>query len=237
MIKFFICLCLMLFCRHQLLAQDNLSWRETDPYAVAYMDSVSKYAALFSGNRQAPFLISTTNHRYFIEEEYTKGRLSFCGIVYPDISLRWDLYQDEMMIYSPNNFNVVLKSEYIDFVEIYGYHIIHLHPDGLSGCPPAGLYIRLYSGEYLLLEKLNAVLFDKQEYNTISHYFALTKFFYLQKDGIYFKIKNRRTLLKTLDTHRKEMKRFIEANKFKYRHHAEKMVLEVVKEHEKLNRL
>jgi len=50
-------------------------------------------------------------------------------------------------------------------------------------------------------------------------------------------IKNRRTLLKTLVTHKKELRRFIRANELRYRHNAEQMVLGVVKEHEKLNRL
>ena len=235
MIKICIWLFLMVFSWQHTLAQDSLRL-VVERHVGEYMGAVSKYAALFSGNRQLPLVFTTKNHQYFKEEEYTSGRLSYCGIVYPDVSLRWDLYRDELVLFSPANYNIVLINENLDFAEIYGYHIFYLQPDGLLGCPPAGNYIRLYSGEFLLLEKLTNELLQKEEANRIYYYFSLKTNFYLQKDGMYYKIKNRRKLLKTLDTHRKELRRFIRVNDLGYRRDAEKLVLEVVKEHEKLNR-
>jgi len=147
------------------------------------------------------------------------------------------LYIDELVIISPTNYNLVLNNEHFDFAEIYGYHIFYFYPDGLKGCPPAGNYILLYSGETLLLEKPTNTLQQKDENNRIIYYFSLSTNFYLQKNGTYFKIKSRRTLLKSLETHRKELKRFIRANELRYRRDAEKMVLQMVKEYDKLNRL
>jgi len=238
MIKTHIWLYLTVFGLQQLSAQDSLSWQATERYAVDYMEAVSRYAVLFSGNRQQPLTVSTRNHQYFKEETYTTGRLSYHGIVYPGISLRWDLYRDELVLFSPSNFNLVLSNEHLGFAEMYGYHIFYFHSDGLKGCPPAGYYILLYSGEnLLLLEKSINELFQKDEYNKIIYYFSLSTNFYLQKNGAYYKIKNRRTLLKTLDTHRKELKRFIRVNELRYRRDAEKMVLQVIKEYDKLSRL
>ena len=232
--KLHIYLCLIIFGLQQLHAQN-------DQYAVGYMNAASTNAALFSGNEQKTLALRLTNHQYFKTQDYVKGRLSYNGIVYPDVWLRWDLYRDELITMSPVYYNIALKSEYIDFVEIHGYRIFNLQPDGLPGCPPAGNYILLYSGEHLLLEKQTNQLYGKEGSDLsdrfrVDHYFTLTTTFYLLKDGAYYRIKNRSTLLKALDTHRKELKHFIRANDFKYKHNAEKMVLEVVKEHEKLNR-
>ena len=236
MFRILLFLCLMLLCWQQLPAQDSLR-RITDRHADEYMGAVSNFATLYTGNRQLPLGMVTQNHQYFKDEGYTKGRLSYCGIVYPDILLRWDLYRDELVMFSPANYNIVLINENLDFAEIYGYHIFNFHPDGLPGCPAAGNYILLYSGAYLLLEKFNVNLYRKEENNTINYYFSHSTNFYLQKDGAYFKIKNRRTLLKTLDTNRKELRRLIRANEYRYRRNAEQMVLGVVREHEKLSRL
>jgi len=224
----------MFFSWQQLHAQD-------DRYAVGYMNAASSNAALFSGNEQKTLVLRLTNHQYFKTQDYVKGRLSYNGVVYPDVWLRWDLYRDELIIQSPVYYNIVLKSEYIDFAEIHGYRIFNLQPDGLPGCPPAGNYILLFSGTHLLLEKQTNQLYSKEGSDfsdrfKINHFFTLSTIFYLKKDEAYYSIKNRRTLLKALDTHRKELKHFIRVNNYEYKHNAEMMVLEVVKEHEKLNR-
>ena len=229
----------MIFCWQQLPAQDNSLRQTTERYAADYMNVASGYAALFSGVRQQPLLQILLNHQYFKEQEYVNGRLSCHGVVYPNVPIRWDLYRDELVIQSPNNYNIALKRESIDFAEIYGYHIFYLHPDNLPGCPPAGNYIRLHSGDdYLLLEKLTNTMYRDESVrnNRYQYYFDLTTEFYLLKNGEYYKITNRRTLLKTLETHRKELRRFIGVHNLRYKRDAEKMALEVVKEHERLSR-
>ena len=222
----------LLFC-WQLSAQESLQ-QITDRYAVDYMNSASEYATIFSGNREKPFIYATKNHSYFKEQDFVTGRLSYRGITYPEVQLRWDLYKDELIILSPSNYGISLKSENIDFAELHGYHVYYLRPDSLLGCPPAGNYILLYSGDCSVIEKLSYVLFT--ETNTMEYYFALSTKFYLKKDGVYHKITNRKSLLKVLNTHRRDLKRFIRANDLRFKRDAEKMVLEVVKEHEKLNR-
>ena len=231
-------LCLMIFCWQQLPAQDSMSRQTTDGYAANYMDSVSRFAAIYSGvGAQPPLSFSLLSHQFFKDVYYTNCRLSYGGVVYPDVLLRWDLYRDELLIRSPAGYEIVLKSGKIDFAEIHGYRMFYLHPDSLPGYPSAGYYILLFSGEYLLLEKLTKQMTQKEssKLGRTENYFELSSKFYLQRNGAYYGIKNRRTLLKTLSTHRSEMRQLIRANKLNYKEDAEKMVLEVVKEHAKLS--
>ena len=230
--KLHIYLCLIIFGLQQLYAQD-------DHYAVGYKNAVSNHAALYSGNEQRPFMLRLTNHQYFKKEDYASGRLSYGGVVYHDVLLRWDLYRDELIMLTPAHYHIAFKSEYVDFAEIHGYRVFYLHPDGLAGCPPAGNYILLHSGDNLLVEKVTNQIYGKAnsfDRFRIEYYFTLSTTFYLQKDDAYYRIKNQKTLLKALDTHRNELKRFIRARNFNYKVDAETMVLEVVKEHEKLSR-
>jgi len=202
------------------------------------MDDVSDYAALFTGKRPQPVTFPVKNHQYFKDEIFVSGRLSYGGVVYPGVLLRWDLYRDELIILSPDNNDIVLRKEHVGLAEIYGYQIFYLHPDNFAGCPPAGYYILLYPGEHRLIEKITINLFREVTHNKrIVYYFSQSSNFYLLKNGVYYKINNRRTLLKPLETHRAELKQFIRTNKLKYFPDAERMVLEVLKQHEKLSRL
>ena len=220
-IRLFILLCIMIVNRQQLPAQDSLLRQAIEHAAADYMATVSQYAALYTGKRPPPLTLTIRNNRYFKDEKFVNGRLSFGGIVYPDVLLRWDLYRDDLFILTPSNNDIALKSDNVDFAVIHGYYILDWHSNNMTGCPATGYYILLYWGEYLLLEKPT----------------VYTTNFYLLKNWVYYKINNQRTLLKSLDTHRAELKQFIHANKLKYKTDAEKMVLEVVKHHEKLNRL
>lgn len=231
-------LCFIVLGWQQLPAQDSLLRKTTEQYALDYMKVASTHTAIFSGKQQQPMVQVLLNHQYFKKAAYVSGKLSYNGIVYPNVALRWDLYRDELVLLSPANYNIALTSENMDFAEMYGYHIVYLHPDSLNGCPPAGNYIRLYSGnDYLLLEKLTNDLFimGKNAQREYQYYFVLSTNFYLQKNGVYYKITNRKALLKSLGTHRKELRRFIRANNLHYRVDDEKMVLETVKKHEKLS--
>jgi len=228
-------LCLTFLCWQHLSAQSCLSPPSIDDIAVDYLSSVSQYAAIYSGNGQQPLSNPVTNHQYFRAPEYATGKLSYGGVIYPNILLRWDLYRDELVILSPSRYHIALKNENLDFAEIHGYHIFNFQPDSLPGCPPAGNYAILYSADNcLLLEKSTKKMSftnSKSGYG-YDYYFVLSTKFYLQKNGAYHEIKNRRTLLKTLGTHEKELKLFIRAQEFKYKYHAERMVLETVKLHE-----
>ena len=230
-------LCFMIFCWQHLPAQDGLLRQTTDRYAANYMDSVSRFATIYSGESPQPHLsFSLQNHQFFKDVYFTNSRLSYDGVVYPGVMLRWDLYRDELLIFSPARYEIVLKREKIDFAEIHGYHMFYLHLDSLPGCPPAGYYILLFSGEYLLLEKTSKQLLRSNvSMGRDENDFNLSSIFFLQKNGVYHQIKNRGTLLKALDTHRKELNGFIRAHKLKYKKDAEKMVLTVVKEHAKLS--
>jgi hypothetical protein len=210
-----------------------------DSLTAGYMTSASRHAVIFSGKVEQPLGFATTNHPYFKDLDFVTGRLSYCGVVYPDIRIRWDLYRDEFIILSPGKYNVALNNENIDFVEIYGYYIFPLWADGLAGCPPAGNYILLYSGNFTVIEKLTNTLnrIESASRNRDNHYFfRLSSKFYLLKDEAYQAIKNKRMLLKALGSHRKELKSFMRTNDLRFKGNAETTVLEVVKEHERLSR-
>ncbi len=238
--KLLIWLWLLAFGCQYLLAQGGFLQQLADNYADEYLTTTSKHAAIFSGNRHQMLTISLNNHQYFKEEGFVIGRLSYLGVVYPKIKLRWDLYKDELVILSPSNYHIVLRNENVDFAEIYDYHIFYLSPDSLLGCPPAGNYILLHSGDCILLEKkIHTLSKDQNVQHNKKHtyHFNLVTRFYLKKDGAYYKITGKRTLLKSLGSRRQELRRFIRHNNLQLNQDVEKMVLEVVKEHERLNQL
>ena len=214
-----------------LLAQSVDRRQLIDSSAVEYLRIVGSQSALYYGKAQEGHP-RTTNHPYLKDALFTKARLSYFGVIYPEALLRLDLSRDELIV-SPGFRNIVLFSENVDFAELHGRHIIYFRRDSLPGSPSTGFYFLLHSGKCRVLEKQTAVFTFSS--STGEQYYALSTNFYLYKDGIYHTIRNKRGLLKVLHPYKKELKRFISAHRWQFRHDAEELIKQTVSEYEKLS--
>ena len=234
LIRIKIILLLLLPALDLVYAQDAERQQMIDNYALEYMRIAGSQSALFYGIEQMGHP-RVSNHPFLIDEQYTQGRLSFNGIVYPEVMLRLDLYRDELVVFSPDFRHIVLSPENVDFAELHGRHIIYFRHDYLPGSPPTGYYSLLHSGETKVLKRKTAVLAIDQHRR--EQYFRFSSHIFLYKDGAYHTIRNRRGLLRVLYPHRRELRQFISANRLRFRHNAEGFITQVVREYEKLSGL
>ena len=221
-----------------MFAQD-VRQQSIDSAAVRYLQNADRQSTLYYGNEQdvLPHTIalasSTHNHHPYMKDMlYTKARLSYNGVIYPEALLRLDLSRDELITISLGFRNIVLFPENVDFVELHGKRIIYFSRDSLPGCPSSGYYFLLHSGKCRVLEKQTAALMFNS--STGETYYVFSTRFYLYKDSVYYSIKNQRGLLKALSPYKKELKRFISANNLLYRENAEEFIPRTVREYENL---
>jgi hypothetical protein len=225
-----------IFFRGLLFAQDAGVRQTIDRSAVEYLKMVNEESVLYYGNLQEE-LPRTTNHSFLQDAQYAKARLSYLGVIYPEVMLRLDLWRDELVIYSPDNRNVVLFPENVDDAELYDKRIIYLQPDNLPGSPSQGYYYQLHSGNCTVLEKQTASLNRKENMGRWEEYYIISTKFYLLKDGAYQTIRTKRGLLQALQPYKKELKRFISANHLSFRKNQEEFLVQTVSEYEKLSGL
>jgi len=230
-VKVFIFLSLIIMDK-RLFAQETERQKSIDNAAVTYMRVVGNKSALYYGVVQKDPDLQTSNHPYLKDELYAKARLSYHRMLYPEVLLRLDLSKDELITISPDFCNIVLFPEHVDFVELHGRHIIYLRKDILPGCPSTGYYFLIHSGNCMVLLKQIAWL---KEDRYLSRYYDFRNFYYLYKDSVYHRIRNKRGLLKELRPYQKELKWFISASQLRFRHNTEEFITRTVSEYEKLS--
>ena len=213
--------------------QSQVRLESVDSSAVEYLQTVLNYSLLYYGAEYEGYP-RTTNHPYLIDDQYTKARLSYKNVIYPEALLCLDLNRDELVIKSPGFRNIVLFPENVDFVELHGKYIIYFQKDSLHGCPSSGFYILLHSDKCKVLEKRNAQIMEKTSPGLFERYFDFSTRYYLYKDGVYYSIKNKRGLLKALQPYKKELKRFISSRKLNYKNDTEAFLIHTVNEYEQL---
>jgi len=225
--------CFFLTCGH-LFAQSVDHQQTIEDFALEYQRVAGSHAAIYFGNLK-DVLPRATNHPFMTDDKFTKARLSYLGVLYPEVLLRLDVSRNELTTISPAFREIVLFPENVDFTELHGRHIIFFQRDNLPGSPSPGYYSLLFSGKCKILEKQTAVL--QIEGNSRTQYYAFSSRFYVQKDNAYFLIRNKRGLLKVLQSHKKEIKHFISAHQLKFRNNAQEFLIQTVGEYEKLTGL
>jgi hypothetical protein len=217
-----------------LSAQELTTDKRLDPYVAGYLDAAAGQAVLFYGKEQEPYPVVASNHPYLKEERYVSGWLSYRGVTYTNVPLRMDLCRGELLVLSPAAHNVRLTAREIDSAALHDCRIVYLPKDTLPESPQPGLYFLLYDGGCRVFEKQTATLQQKTYMQTIEQYYDFSSAYYLLKEGVYYRIKNRNSLLKALGTHRKELEQHIRANKLDFRKDAGKMIVSTVETFEKI---
>ena len=219
----------------RLFAQDTEQRLLIDGSIREYMQIVKDKSTLYYGIEQKGYLRSI-HHPYFVSAEYVKARLSYRQIIYPEVSLRLDLNRNELVILSPEGQNIVLFPENVDYAELYGRNVIFFRADSMPGCPSSGYYFVLHSGKCTVMEKQSCTTKKKENMSgDIEYSFPLSINYYLYKDGIYHKIKNKKSLLNVLKPYKKELRRFISSNRLQFRRNAVELLTWTVNEYEKLS--
>jgi len=232
----------------QLFAQDNrqittqddkLTFSQDSRIAIdsaanRYIQATDIYPTLFYGLDYKGYPASK-NHPYLNDVMYTKGRLSYQHVTYPEVFLRLDLNRDELMVKTPDFRNVVLNPDQVESVEMFGKHIFYFQKDSLPGCPEAGYYFQLYNGICKVLEKRNAIMIENTEPGRLIRFFEFSTSYYLYKDGVYHTIKGKRGLWKALSPYKTELKRTIASQRLNYKKNTEEFLILTVHEYEKLS--
>ena len=100
------------------------------PHAEAqdYFATASDYARLYVGPVEPQYQLSKWHDipYYKGNTNMYKGRISYYGVVYDDVELRFDLMKQHVMVLSPTARNCCLPDQkHIDWFEMDGYRFVH----------------------------------------------------------------------------------------------------------------
>lgn len=193
-------------------------------YAQKYTESAKDFAVIFNGLDQ-PKLIKNIKSAYLRKKGYKEydgwesetynleslangafdeGQLLYDGVLYSKISMRLDLYTNELMVLTPNiTYRVVLDPGRVEYADFNGYHVIYISPDSEIKLQE-GYYQQLYAGKSSVLRKESFSL-DRQA-GRLANW---SKRYYICKDGISYRVKNKKAVLKVFKSHKKELERYI----------------------------
>jgi len=119
-------------------SQNNSQQKIFETYdAIVGLDNTG----LFNGTEFTDLFLNTDGtFRYFNGFDYSKGSVKYNGQFYPNVSLKYDLLEDNLLTRSDDNlsiFDVKLIPQFVESFSIYGKTFVRLHntnlPDANDG--------------------------------------------------------------------------------------------------------
>ena len=177
-------------------------------------------------------------HPYFSGDSWSMSTIIYEGETFDTVLLMYDIYKDQVLL---KNFNekgrvapIVLNGPDIQSFDLLGHAFIYLEGDSVSNLPD-GIYNKLYSGRSAdLYVKRKKEIITTAKWNDLWEDFEENDLYYLKKDGLYYRIKNLKSLLKTLKEHKKELRAYIRNNNLYFMENFEEALLLAVFYFEKL---
>lgn len=155
---------------------------------------------------------------------WKKGSVLYDGFWHHDIFLQYDIHKDQVIIRHPNSMSICLFSERVEKFYYGEYTFVRLDP-GKDNVVKAGFYQQLSKGKVTIIVARQKKIEENIVDLSIERKFVSGNTYYALKDGHYYPVNNRKSLLKLLKDKRQSILKQLKKEKLKYKHDAEKTII------------
>lgn len=148
-----------------------------------------------------------------------QGSVIYYGYLYKDIPLTYDIRNDLLVTVLHDDVSrFCLLNEHVSEFTIFSHHFIRLNLDTTSSkVIKPGFYDQIYKGKLEVLVKPVKIIHVVKGIMSPEDYYEPKTYYFLRKDGIHHAIASEGDMLDILADHKKELKKYISANKIKFR--------------------
>ena len=183
----------------------------------AYFLQAHKFSNIFSGRIPESYPITFTVSYYLYSTRFIEGSLYYGGQYYPKLLLNINAHKDELYVLSPDYRTMVLLDPGLVQDLKIGVEDFVYYARGNQWGLPAGYYEVLQQAPLCLLKHTKRNYLEEVDRSTrvIDRYFEAVERYYLIKDGVVYPLTGRKSLLKTLSDHKRELSRWTAQRKLK----------------------
>ncbi|MDZ7607894.1 MAG: hypothetical protein U5K79_20465 [Cyclobacteriaceae bacterium] len=206
------------FC--QVSNDENLSSAALSKAFYEYDNYFGKNLSLYTGKQYNDNYGQVGDHQFFMDDYWEQGSVVFEGQFYDSIYLKFDIFKDELLVeyFSDKGLAMTLKlqSTMINSFQLQGHTFIRLQVDS-AATMKTGFYDQLFVGANLsLYARRQKEIVRTSGSNTLRDDFVQKDKYFLLKADTYYPVKNRGSVVRVLEDHKKEVKHFIKSNNLRF---------------------
>jgi outer membrane receptor for ferrienterochelin and colicin len=202
--------------------------------AQDYFSSAANFARLYVGTVEPPYQIWLWNDcPYYKDNSDTyRGRISYYGVVYDDVQLRFDQFKQSIAVLSPlGNVFCMPEQEHVDWFEMDSYRYVHDPEDSLRYtavlCDGSINGVQLYHSVWKVNGGDKLTIGERTPLKTLrtkEHYTLITA------QGEMYHVKRASDVAKIFAEQKAQIKRFAKQNRLSFsKRNREQSLIKVIK--------
>lgn len=191
-----------------------------------YNKKITAAGDLYYGTEHLSYPPFTEGFAYFNSPDWVHGSVTYNGVLYQNLLLKYDLIKDELIVLHPNNvFAVTLFSERIQSFTIGNDHFIYISKIDKSGLKP-GYYHQLVSGKLSILAKRSKAIEEKTT-TQVEKRIVLKDQFYATNQGLARLIKGEDSIMEMVGNLSGNIRKLLRSKDLKFRTNKELALIEI----------
>jgi len=192
---------------------DSVCQNSVDQFSTGVQDTTD-IQTLYNGRVWRNLYSRVVGDQFLFTTDFMPGSVTIANRLYKGLSLKYDIYNDQILTVTDLRIIIQLNKEIIDrFTVNYNgvnYDFVHLVPDSLESLN--GYFNVLYEGDLSLYMKYRKQILPLE----VEHKYDLfeeSRKIYLKKDGRIYPVRSKGALFKALKDKKQKFRAFIRSNK------------------------
>jgi hypothetical protein len=182
---------------------------------------------IYNGKAYLGYSSASDGIAFYRTSDWQEGSIVYGDIFYPNVFLKYDLYQNEVVIRHYNGYSAVtLFTPRIQSFSIGNAHFVNLPAEKTL---PPGIYEELVMGKVSLYAKRSKSKKENIAISGIEQKFVQQSSFYVKKENVYYPAKTQSEIMELMKDKKNEIKAHFKANKIRFKRNQEAVLIEMVR--------
>jgi hypothetical protein len=182
---------------------------------------------LFNGKQHLGYAYTIQGIAYYKTAEWQKGSLVYRGVLYPDLFMKYDLVQDQVIVRHPNGYTMVaLFTPRVQSFSFLNADFVYLADTSFH--VPTGIYQEVSKGSLAFYIRHVKIIDEKVGQWRVEQTLLDHNQYYIKKNGRFFPIYKQRELMNLVKQQRTEIRNYLRKQGVKFRRDPEKAIRLVV---------
>ncbi|MFC5411312.1 hypothetical protein ACFPMF_18465 [Larkinella bovis] len=205
---------------------------------TSYVRSTKDQARFYNGAEYVGHLSRIKGHPY-LDSLWQVGTLTYDGVTYQNVGLQYDLVNDVVVVtHIDSVYRIQLQSIKVSRFSIPNHTVVRIVNDtttrdiGLR----TGFYEQLYDGRSKVVARRVKTIKTDYSQNVVKEEYLSENNYYIGKNGRYFPVKTKRSVLNLLADQKKLLRKYMRENRINFRANRETALVKLTQQYDALSR-